>query len=66
MAVSRERYDAQIYTNDKNQLVEGLCRDVSDRAATDVRRRAVTSKRESPELARERERTQSYSIDRKL
>lgn len=29
VAVSRERYDTQIYSNDKNQLVEGLGRDVS-------------------------------------
>jgi ATP-dependent exoDNAse (exonuclease V) alpha subunit len=33
VAVSRARYDAQIYTNDKSQLAEGLARDVSHRSA---------------------------------
>jgi len=33
VAVSRGRYDAQIYTNDKPQLAEGLSRDVSHRPA---------------------------------
>jgi len=67
VAVSRGRYDAQIYTNDKTQLAEGLCRDASRRTATEVRREPVVSaKREAPELERERERTrtQSYSIGR--
>jgi ATP-dependent exoDNAse (exonuclease V) alpha subunit len=31
VAVSRGRYDAQLYTNDKAQLAEGLERDVSRR-----------------------------------
>ncbi|MFZ0335925.1 MAG: MobF family relaxase [Candidatus Acidiferrales bacterium] len=33
VAVSRGRYDAQIYTNDKIQLAEGLARDVSHQSA---------------------------------
>ncbi len=33
VAVSRARYDAQIYTNDKAALAEGLGRDVSHRSA---------------------------------
>jgi len=33
VAVSRGRYDAQIYTNDKTSLAEGLGRDVSHRSA---------------------------------
>jgi hypothetical protein len=33
VAVSRGRYDAQIYTNDKGQLTEQLSRDVSHRSA---------------------------------
>ena len=63
MAVSRERYDTQIYTNDENQLVEGLGRDVSiepQRMCADV----PSPVSESPELERERKRTQSYSIGR--
>jgi conjugative relaxase-like TrwC/TraI family protein len=35
VAVSRGRYDAQIYTNDKSQLTEQLSRDVSHRTATE-------------------------------
>jgi len=65
VAISRGRYDAQIYTNDKTQLAEGLGRDASHRTATEVRREPdAPTKRESPELERERERTQSYSIGR--
>ena len=33
VAVSRGRYDAQIYTNDKSQLAEALSREVSHRSA---------------------------------
>jgi hypothetical protein len=33
VAISRGRYDAQIYTNDKAQLAAALDRDVSHRAA---------------------------------
>jgi len=33
VAVSRGRYDAQIYTNDKSELAEYLSRDVSHRTA---------------------------------
>lgn len=67
VAVSRGRHDAQIYTNDKTQLAEGLARDASHRTATETRREPVVpAKREAPELERERERTrtQSYSIGR--
>jgi ATP-dependent exoDNAse (exonuclease V) alpha subunit len=67
VAVSRGRYDAQIYTNDKTQLVEGLGRDVSHRTATEARREPVApTKREFPELEREleRTRTQIYTIGR--
>lgn len=67
VAVSRGRYDAQIYTNDKTQLAKGLGRDVSNRTATEARRESVApTNRESLELERERERTrtQSYSIGR--
>lgn len=35
VAVSRGRYDAQIYTNDKGHLTEQLSRDVSHRTATE-------------------------------
>jgi ATP-dependent exoDNAse (exonuclease V) alpha subunit len=38
VAVSRGRYDAQIYTDNKGQLVEGLNRDVSNQSALEVSR----------------------------
>jgi ATP-dependent exoDNAse (exonuclease V) alpha subunit len=67
VAVSRGRYDAQLYTNDRTPLVEELGRDFSHRTATEARRESVApTKRESLEMERERERTrtQSYSIGR--
>jgi len=42
VAVSRGRYDAQIYTNDKTALAEGLGRDVSHRSALESTRAAAT------------------------
>src|SRR3984893_10300601 len=38
VAVSRGRYDAQIYTNDRAQLGEALSRDVSHRSAIEIGR----------------------------
>jgi ATP-dependent exoDNAse (exonuclease V) alpha subunit len=43
VAVSRGRYDAQVYTNDKGQLADQLSRDVSRRSAMEQTR--------TPELA---------------
>ena len=43
VAVSRGRYDAQIYTNDKSQLAETLSRDVSHRSAIDFSRASNSS-----------------------
>ena len=60
VAVSRGRYDAQIYTNDKSALAEGLGREVSHRSALESIRAAeprVVQKSEpssSPTLERER------------
>lgn len=65
VAVSRGRYDAQIYTNDKTQLAEGLGRDVSHRSAIEPSAEVASSvPKGPPEQERERERTQSYSIGR--
>jgi ATP-dependent exoDNAse (exonuclease V) alpha subunit len=36
VAVSRARYDVQIYTNDRVQLIHALARDVSHRTALEV------------------------------
>jgi conjugative relaxase-like TrwC/TraI family protein len=43
VAVSRGRYDAQIYTNDKTHLTEQLSRDVSHRSAIEPRRESAPS-----------------------
>jgi ATP-dependent exoDNAse (exonuclease V) alpha subunit len=43
VAVSRGRYDAQVYTNDKGQLAEQLSRDVSHRSAMAPSRESVFS-----------------------
>src|SRR5207247_515276 len=43
VAVSRGRYDAQVYTNDKGQLAEQLSRDVSHRSAMKPNREFVSS-----------------------
>ena len=61
VAVSRGRYDAQIYTNDKTSLAEGLGRDVSHRSALESTRAPeppVEQKSEPPSsLIQERQRT---------
>lgn len=45
VAISRGRYDAQIYTNDKSQLAEGLSRNVSHRTAIEVNPNRATESR---------------------
>ena len=61
VAVSRARYDAQIYTNDSTALAEGLGRDVSHQSALESTRAAeppVARRSETPpSMTRERERT---------
>jgi hypothetical protein len=61
VAVSRGRYDAQIYTNDKTALAEKLGRDVSRRSAIEATRAAaptVAQRNEPPSsLTQERQRT---------
>ncbi|MHB8527720.1 MAG: MobF family relaxase [Candidatus Acidiferrales bacterium] len=42
VAVSRARYDARIYTNNKAQLAEGLSRDVSHRSAMEQSRKSAS------------------------
>jgi conjugative relaxase-like TrwC/TraI family protein len=58
VAVSRGRYDAQIYTNDKTALAEALGRDVSHRSALESTRPA------GPRVAQERERPSSLIQER--
>ncbi|PYX62643.1 MAG: conjugal transfer protein, partial [Acidobacteria bacterium] len=43
VAVSRGRYDAQVYTNDKGQLAGRLGRDASHRSAIEASRDSVSS-----------------------
>jgi hypothetical protein len=61
VAVSRGRYDAQIYTNDKNALAERLDRNVSHQSALESARGAeppVALRTEPPSsLTHERQRT---------
>jgi ATP-dependent exoDNAse (exonuclease V) alpha subunit len=42
VAVSHGRYNAQVYTNDKVQLAEGLGREVSHRSAMEASRESVS------------------------
>ena len=58
VAVSRGRYDAQIYTNDKNALAEGLGREVSHRSALESTRAA------EPRVAQKSELTSSPTLER--
>ena len=55
VAVSRGRYDAQIYTDDKAQLAERLNRDVSHQSALEVSREeaAPTSMRSATHVQME-------------
>ena len=69
VAVSRGRYDAQLYTNDKTHLTEQLSRDVSHRSAMEPSRNSVSSVYKiQPSSARtqlyEHTQTEGHSISR--
>jgi conjugative relaxase-like TrwC/TraI family protein len=69
VAVSRGRYDAQVYTNDKGQLAEQLGRDVSHRSAIEPGRESVSPAKEiNPSSARsqvhEHTQAEGHSISR--
>jgi ATP-dependent exoDNAse (exonuclease V) alpha subunit len=69
VAVSRGRYDAQVYTNDKGQLADQLSRDVSHRSAMEPSRESISSVRETePSFARsqghEHTQAEGHSISR--
>jgi len=69
VAVSRARYDAQIYTNDKGQLAEHLARDVSHRSAIEPNREFVSPGREvkplpAPNQVHEHSQAEGHSISR--
>ena len=69
VAVSRGRYDVQLYTNDKGYLTEQLSRDVSHRSAMEASREFVSSAHKiepSSERGQVREQTQpeGHSISR--
>jgi ATP-dependent exoDNAse (exonuclease V) alpha subunit len=63
VAVSRGRYDAQIYTNDKAQLGEALSRDVSHRSAIESSR-APASARQAWDPSAARSQAAEVSIAR--
>jgi hypothetical protein len=53
VALSRGRYDAQLYTNDRVQLAEGLGRDVSHRSAIEPGRAAESgTQKQEPSASR--------------
>ncbi len=69
VAVSRARYDAQLYTNDKTHLIEQVSRDVSHRSAMDPNHESALSAREvKPSSARsevhEQTQVEAHSISR--
>ena len=66
VAVSRARYDAQIYTNDKLQLAEGLCNDISRRSAMESSRQSTPTHQieRSSTQAQEHTKAQGHSISR--
>src|SRR5229473_3551716 len=69
VAVSRGRYDAQVYTNDKGRLAEQLARDVSHRSAIDASRESVSSPHEiepstTRSQAHEHTQAEGHSISR--
>jgi len=69
VAVSRGRYDAQVYTNDKGQLAAQLSRDMSHRSAMEPSRESISSGREiEPSSARsqghEHTQAEGHSISR--
>jgi len=69
VSVSRARYDAQIYTNDKAQLAEGLSRDVSHRPAMELSHKSASPAHQIEQSsvrgqAHEHTQTESHSISR--
>jgi ATP-dependent exoDNAse (exonuclease V) alpha subunit len=62
VAVSRGRYDAQVYTNVKGQLAEQLSREASHRSAIEPSRESISSAHEiepSTTRSQEHEHTQA-------
>jgi hypothetical protein len=69
VAVSRGRYDAQVYTNDKTSLTEQLARDLSHRSAVEPSREPVSSahkieRSSTPSQAHEHTHMADHSISR--
>jgi ATP-dependent exoDNAse (exonuclease V) alpha subunit len=69
VAVSRGRYDAQIYTNDKGHLAEQLSREVSHRSAMEPSRESASSAHQierssAPSQAHEHTQAEGHSISR--
>ncbi len=69
VAVSRGRYDAQIYTNDKTHLTEHLSRDASHRSAIEPSRESTPSAQKiepssAPSQVHEHTQAEDHSISR--
>jgi ATP-dependent exoDNAse (exonuclease V) alpha subunit len=58
VALSRSRFDVQVYTNDKAELTQALGREHGHRSALE---HSVDQKAETPELAKSHKLTQSIS-----
>jgi conjugative relaxase-like TrwC/TraI family protein len=63
VAVSRGRYDAQVYTNDKSHLTEQLSRDVSHRSAMEPAAQKI-EQTSSPTQAVQQSVAQGHSVGR--
>jgi ATP-dependent exoDNAse (exonuclease V) alpha subunit len=67
VAVSRGRYDAHLYTNDKGQLAEQLSRAVSHRSAMEPSRESASSAHESEPLpTRSKEPEHAQTVGRSI
>ena len=69
VAVSRARYDAQIYTNDKSELGRDLSRDVSQRTATQSQEPEPAAQKVEPaaqQTAQVPEHDQAHSIGHEI
>jgi conjugative relaxase-like TrwC/TraI family protein len=69
VAISRGRYDAQVYTNDKSHLAEQLSREVSHRPAMEPSRKSVSSghdieRSSTVSQGQEHTQTEGHSISR--
>jgi hypothetical protein len=67
VALSRGRYDARLYTNDKTHLTEQLSRDVSHRSAIEPSRESAPSAQKiEPPFARRQVQEHVQQVDHSI